>query len=495
MVDKIGFFSSLRFKFTLLMAMVIGFFILGGLFLTEQNMRRSLLRENIEKGVGVARAVAFNVEDPLLTGDDLYLFSAVKTAGRSQGVTYAVIVDDKDRVKAASDIGQVGMHWLWSGAAAPEEIGDGYLLRRNAEGSLLDVEVPILLVGDKPLQLGSIHLGLSQTHVNQAIAQMRGQLGLFSLLGILLSSAAAYLLASFFVRPVDALVQGVKAIGEGQFGQQILLQRKDELGVLTSAFNDMAASLREKEFIEKTFERYVSKPLAREILSHRHQLKLGGEEKVVTILFSDIRGFTGLAEGLSPSAVVELLNGYFSEMVKVIGRFEGMVDKFMGDAVLALFGAPITVGNEAMRAVCCALAMQAALQKFNQAGQKKGQQTLLAGIGINTGPVIAGNVGSAMRMEYTVIGDSVNVAARLQSIARAGEILISEQTYACVRDFVLVAACEPIQLKGKTTSCKVYRLEGLSGAGIELADRLVREETDVIDGVPPKVSAQNSLRG
>ena len=343
---------------------------------------------------------------------------------------------------------------------------------------MFDVEVPILLVGDKPLPLGSIHLGLSQSHVKQAIAGMRRQLGLFSLLGMLFASCVAYLLVSFFVRPVDALVDGVRAIGGGRFDQQIRLQRQDKLGVLTNAFNDMASKLREKEFIEKTFERYVSKPLAREILSHRHELKLGGEKREVTILFSDIRGFTTLAEGLSPAAVVELLNEYFSRMVKVVGRFEGMVDKFMGDAILVLFGAPLPVGDEALRAVCCALAMQQAIKQFNLSGEKIGRAPIGAGIGINTGPVVAGNVGSALRMEYTVIGDSVNVAARLQSLAKADEILISEETFKQVQGLVLVKARESIQLKGKATSCKVYRLDGLQQDGVELARHLVREDDD-----------------
>ncbi len=489
MADSVGFFSSLRFKFALLMVLVIGLFILGGLFLFEQNLRSSLVRESVEKGVGVARSVAFNVEDPLLTGDDLSLFSAVKIASRSQGVVYVVIVDEQGQVKAASDIDRVGEVWHWPGAVDPVKTGEGYLLRSGAGGDLFDVEVPILLVGDKPLPLGSIHLGLSQAQVNLAITEMRRQLVLFSVLGLAFASAVAYLLASFFVRPVDALVAGVRAIGDGRLEQEIRLQRKDELGVLTSAFNSMAAKLREKDFVEKTFERYVSKPLAREILSHRHELKLGGEEKEVTILFSDIRGFTTLAEELSPTAVVELLNEYFSRMVKVVGHFEGMVDKFMGDAVLALFGAPMSVGNEALRAVCCALAMQKSIAQFNRAGVEQGRQPIAIGIGINTGPVVAGNVGSALRMEYTVIGDSVNIASRLQSLAKPGEILISEETFTQVQGQVLVTACEPIQLKGKTTSCSVYRLDGLQQEGVDVARGLVRKDDDEQEaGQPPVVS-------
>ncbi len=478
MADSVRFLASLRFKFALFMALVIGLFILGGLILFEQNLRRSLVRESVDKGVGVARSVAFNVEDPLLTGDDLALFSAVKIASRSQDVVYVVIVDETGQIKAASDIAMVGKPWNWEGQEKPSRRGKDYLLRPTDAGNLLDIEVPILLVGDKPVPLGSIHLGLSQAQVTRAIGVMRRQLAFFSLLGIIGASVVAYLLASFFVRPVDALVAGVKAIGEGRLEQEISLQRQDELGLLTRAFNSMAVKLREKDFVEKTLERYVSKPLAREILSHRQDLKLGGEEKEVTILFSDIRGFTTLAEELSPTAVVELLNQYFSRMVKVVGRFRGMVDKFMGDAVLALFGAPMPVGHEALRAVCCALAMQEAIDQFNRSGNKQDRKPIAIGIGINTGPVVAGNVGSALRMEYTVIGDSVNIASRLQSLAKPGEILISAETFAQVQGQVLVTACEPIQLKGKTTSCSVYRLDGLQQEGVDEIRRLIHEDNN-----------------
>lgn len=462
-VKPSSIFSGLRFKFALALALFSSALMLTVMGLLEQNIRRSLVRESIEKGVGIARGVAFNAEDPLLTGDDLYLFSALKNASRTTGIRYACIVDRDGLIRAAADVGVVGTPFRIADDARQIASGDDYRVRQTVWGDtdVLDLEVPVLTVADSPIRLGEIHLGLSEEMISQEVRSMRNRLATLTLAALIAGSLVAYLLAGLLVRPVRSLVAGVKAIGEGNLDQHIDLKRNDELGVLTTAFNEMAASLREKEFIKNTFERYVSKPLAQEILKHRDELKLGGEEKEVTILFSDIRRFTTLAEGLPPSQVVEMLNDYFTRMIQVVGRNEGMVDKLMGDSVMALFGAPIALGDDPFRAVRCAIDMQRAVSDFNREREAGGHPTLEMGIGINTGPVVAGNIGSSMRMEYTVIGDSVNVAARLQGIARAGEILISETTYAQVRDRVVVTAREPMTLKGKRVPVGVFRIDGL----------------------------------
>ncbi|BCR04596.1 hypothetical protein DESUT3_16650 [Desulfuromonas versatilis] len=469
MADRTPFFASLRWKFALVLALFSGLLMLAVVVVLEKNIRQSLIRENIDKGIGIARGVAFNAEDPLLTGDDLYLFSAVKNALRSPGISYAFIVDRQGSVRAAADMAQVGRSYALPAEAQPLREGDGFrVLRTVREGSaVLDLEIPIFSVAEQPVRLGSIHLGLSEQLISADIASMRRRLALLSAVALVAGSVIAYLLASIFVRPVHALVRGVKAIGEGRLEQHIDLKRRDELGTLTTAFNEMAESLRDKEFIKNTFERYVSKPLATEILRQRDSLRLGGEEKEVTILFSDIRRFTSLAEQLPPTQVVAMLNDYFSRMIEVVNTNNGMVDKLMGDSVMALFGAPIPLGDDPLRAVRCGLVMQQAVAAFNLEQQSRDLPPLEMGIGINTGPVVAGNIGSAMRMEYTVIGDNVNVAARLQGIARPGEVLVSEATYQRVRDQVRATPLEPMTLKGKSRPVGVYRIEELTTAGPE----------------------------
>jgi len=148
-------------------------------------------------------------------------------------------------------------------------------------------------------------------------------------------------------------------------------------------------------------------------------------------------------------------------MINVVNRHEGMVDKLMGDSVMALFGAPISLGDDPLRAIRCALEMQREATRFNLAQEAKGLPVLPMGIGINTGPVVAGNIGSSTKMEYTVIGDEVNIAARMQGIAAPGEVLISGNTYHIISEAIYVTPLEPITFKGKNTVVAVYRVDGL----------------------------------
>lgn len=470
---EIGFFSSLRVKFALLLVIFSGLLMTSVILMLEQNIRHSLYRENINKGIGIARAVAFNAEDPLLTGDDLYLFSAVKNARKSPGIRYALVVDHKLNIRAADDMSRVGQ------ALTPDprnevvtETPDYRVIRLAFENeSLLDLQVPVFSVAEDPILLGEIHLGLSEALIHKEILAMRYRLAVLTCIALVIGAIAAFLLAGLSIRPVLELVTGVKAIGLGNLDQHINIRRRDEIGVLTNAFNEMAASLREKEFIKNTFERYVSKPLTQVILAHRDDIQLGGEEKEVSILFSDIRRFTTLAEKLPPTQVLELLNAYFTTMIDVVVENEGMVDKLMGDSVMALFGAPVSLGEDAVRAVQCALDMQRAVIEFNRQQTAKNLPAVQMGIGINTGPVVAGNIGSSRRMEYTVIGDNVNVAARLQGLAKPGEILVSEATYLQVKHVVEATAMPPMALKGKEFSVAVYRIDGLIFAKDDLDKR------------------------
>jgi len=461
---KIGFFSSLRFKMALLLALFGAVLIIAVMLFLESSLRQTLTRESIEKGLGIARGVAFNVEDPLLTGDDLYLFSAIKNAQKTPGIRYARIVDIHEHIRAADDVASVGAAFTLPAAATPIEQTSSYQVRRFRQGgeTLLDLEVPIMTVADMPVRLGTIHLGLSESVIARQIGAMRNNLALLALATLAAGVLAAHILAGFSVRPFNILVRGVRAIGAGDLDQHIELKRRDEFSVLAGAFNDMAVNLREKEFIKRTFERYVSKELAQQLLERRSEIKLGGDEVVVTILFADIRRFTTLAEDLPPAQVVELLNAFFSRMIRVVSTHGGIVDKLMGDSVMALFGVPFPAEDDGVRAVRCGLAMQQEVDLFNTERTGQALPPLQMGIGINTGTVIAGNIGSADRMEYTVIGDNVNVAARLQGIARPGQVLVSDATWQQVRALVAAERMEPIALKGKSKHVDVYRIDSLS---------------------------------
>jgi adenylate cyclase len=218
--------------------------------------------------------------------------------------------------------------------------------------------------------------------------------------------------------------------------------------------------IRREAVVRSNFERYFAPNVAAQIASEQGSVKLGsGEKRPVVIFFSDIRGFTPMSEKMNPDEISALLGEYFTEMVEIIFEQGGTLDKFIGDAIMAIWGAPIAHEDDANRAINAAIQMQQVLAKLNEKWATQGRQPVNIGIGINFGEVFAGNIGSERRLEYTVIGDAVNTASRLCSKAGPGEIMISEPFYQALRKPPPVEALEPIQLKGKAQAVPVYRVK------------------------------------
>jgi adenylate cyclase len=213
----------------------------------------------------------------------------------------------------------------------------------------------------------------------------------------------------------------------------------------------------QKHLLRDTISRYVSAEMCEEILKNPELLQLGGRKQPVTVLFADIREFTAMSEKMAPEKVVEVLNDYFTEMVDLVFEHRGALDKFVGDALMAVFGVPVAIPEAASQAAACALAMQARLQEMQAQGR-----TPIRGIriGINTGEAIVGNIGSDKRMDFTVIGDVVNVAARLQELAKElkADTLVSEATYTEVAGRFNLAPSPPVVLRGRREPTAVYRL-------------------------------------
>jgi len=216
--------------------------------------------------------------------------------------------------------------------------------------------------------------------------------------------------------------------------------------------------------LRHAFTRYISHQLASEILSNLDQIKLGGEKRNVAVLFADIRDFTSMAEKMSPEEVVNLLNTYLTEMTEIVFKYEGTLDKYIGDCVMAVFGAPVSHYNDTERAVVAAIEMQKFIAKLNAKREAEGLPAVGIGIGINCGEAIAGNMGSVDRMDYTVIGDTVNTAARLEEIAKAGQILVTRNVYDEVRYLVDANIVGTIRVKGKEKPIEVYEVVDLIAA-------------------------------
>jgi len=231
----------------------------------------------------------------------------------------------------------------------------------------------------------------------------------------------------------------------------------------TAQFIKIAEMARQIELEARTrerFQRLLSPTLAEMVVSGKLKVEKGGRNRIATVLFADIRGFTTICESMPAAAVLQMLNEYFELLVEAAFRFEGTVDKFVGDQIMVVWGAPLTHQDDAVRAVRAALEMQKAVAAFNDGRKSRGQSEIRIGIGINTGELVAGYIGSTQTMSYSVIGDAVNTASRLCAAADPGDILLAGNTFRQVRELFEAARLAPVAVKGKAKPVEVYRLLG-----------------------------------
>jgi len=270
----------------------------------------------------------------------------------------------------------------------------------------------------------------------------------------------SFLLAKSITKPVKQLARAAKIIGTGDLDTTVQIQTGDEMESLGQAFNDMVKGLREREFIKRTFERYVSPTVAAEIIRNPAMLRLGGHKKKVTIFFTDIGDFSTMSEKFSPEEVVTHLNEYFQGMSSAILDFDGTINQFLGDAIFAYWGAPIDQDDHALRACRAALRCLEFLQELEAKWVAEGMPARTYRFGINTGEVVVGNVGSSSRFKYTLIGDDVNLASRLEEANKyyGTQIFISEETYSLIKDQLVAREIDIIRVVGRSKPVKVYEL-------------------------------------
>ncbi len=269
-----------------------------------------------------------------------------------------------------------------------------------------------------------------------------------------------YFFSKSLTTPITVLLGATKEIENGNFQVGIKPSTGDEIGMLTESFVEMGRGLEERERMKDAFGKFVNKDIAEQVL--RGEIKLGGERKKATVFFSDIRSFTAISEKLEPEEVVEFLNQYMTRMVNCVNDTFGVVDKYIGDAVMAVWGAPVSHGNDTENAINGALMMRKELLEFNKGRGDAKHPIIKIGCGINTGPLLAGQIGSVERMEYTVIGDTVNLASRIESLNKpfGTDILISTDTYHEVKNIFRVEPMQKIKVKGKSEPQQIFAVLG-----------------------------------
>jgi class 3 adenylate cyclase len=278
---------------------------------------------------------------------------------------------------------------------------------------------------------------------------------------LLLLGLAGYGVGRMLQRPMTRIIEGTEAVARGQLGTRVGLARQDDFGVLGGHFDQMAAGLEERDYIRTTFGRYVSEDVAKKLLVDTRGSILAGEERRVTVLFTDLSGYSTLSEHLAPSAVLGLMNTYLGAMNTVIDKYGGCVLEFMGDGILAVFNAPDALVSHPEWATRCAMAMRARLDEMNaawvadgtaKAWQDHGVARLTARAGLHTGRVVAGSLGSEVRMKYSILGDTVNVAARLEQLNKllGTDLLVSRTVYDAL----------PPELQASATSRGTHAVKG-----------------------------------
>ena len=302
-------------------------------------------------------------------------------------------------------------------------------------------------------------MGLVAEGISEAL--ITTETGLVIALVAVIGLIAAIVVSGSISGPLIELSGMARRVQEGDLQAGVDVRSVDEVGVLADAFNTMTAGLRERERERDVFGRVVT-PEVRELLLS-DQLELGGETRRVTVLFSDIRGFSTVAEAMSPQELVTFLNEYLTEMTNAIRPWGGYINNFIGDAIVAVFGAPVGQTDKEWRAVAAALAMRERLALLNQRRVARGESPIDNGVGIGTGEAVAGQIGSLERLMYTVIGDTVNVAQRLSDLNKEYaecDVFVSADTYQELDKVTRDKAKHmgETKVKGRVASVDVYGL-------------------------------------
>ena len=300
-------------------------------------------------------------------------------------------------------------------------------------------------------------MSLTAMELNSLVASL-----LLYTFGLLFSLYLARIQAKAIVLPVSALTEGVRQVEAGDLSVQLTGLPKNEIGSLADGFNSMVEGLRQREFIRATFGKFVDPRVVENALT-AGKLEMGGRTEEAVVLFSDIRGFTAQSEKVTPQQMVEALNTYFTRMVRVIEAEGGLVNKYIGDAMMVVWGGLFGEEPDATRPIRAAIRMQEELFNYNREREAAGLWPLYMGIGINQGEVVAGHLGSEDRMEWTVIGDTVNLAQRGESMALPGMILVTPWTFSRVKEKFMAQELMPVMVKGKEKPVGFFNILGEVG--------------------------------
>jgi len=453
---------SLQVKFSALVVTLLAGACLGLAWLAIDHEREALVAEVSKRGQALALSLAGSAAEPLLAGDDLRLEALVREVGGGEGIVAARVLAREGGIAAALDPAERDRPGRW--LTREEETARSAVAVRRA-GSRLVAAAPVVY-SDVRVGEAQVELDLAAL-VDPVVEEAARQLAAVAVGVVVAGVAAGLAFVALLVGPLSRLRAGVERLSAGDLSVRVPPTSRDEVGELTRAFNEMGESLQQKEHIQSAFGRYVSDYVLAQLLENGEDTDLSGAEREVTIVFVDIRRFTRLSEGMKARDVVALLNEIFQLVTDRILARGGVIDKYMGDSVMAYFGAPLPQRDHALRAVATAVDVQRAMALRQPAPAGPAAPDVQLGIGIHTGTVVVGNIGSDRRTDFTAIGDAVNVAQRLEKLARPGQILVSEAVQRRVRGAFRLRFEGERQLSGRQEPVHTYAVDVATAAAGE----------------------------
>jgi len=460
---------KIRVPIAVKLALAITLLIVSGMatlgFIILENQKIVLTQQANDMGSTIAHQFANSAAEMVLSDDSLGLQTLTSNLLDSQQVKGAIIASEKGiplvskgifpaltiiTQRINSPLKTKSNSFEWSNDPMSDEIFIAY-------------NSPIKF---KQLTAGYVFITLSKKNMIRSLNNLRFVIIMITAFMSLIAIFLAFVMSKHLSKPIYNLVDASKAIDEGDYKFRLNERRNDEIGELAHAFNHMAHGLFQKSQVEDAFSRYVSSNVAQKVLQNLDEVELGGVHVTASVLFADIVGFTSISEKMPPDEIANLLNEYFTLISSIAEDHNGHIDKFMGDCAMAVFGVPELTSDHSYNAVSCAVSIQEKVKQLNRQRLKEKKIPVHFRIGVNTGVMVAGNLGSNDRMEYTVIGDPVNLASRLAGIAKSDQIIILEEFYRqqAIKQRVNATQHKIIRVRGIKDEVSTWLVQGIKNS-------------------------------
>ncbi|MCL4460421.1 MAG: HAMP domain-containing protein [Nitrospirae bacterium] len=445
---RIGLFL----KIFLLSSAVSLISLIGGYWLLEKEMVSRVSRILKSESQLVLDQLSHAIAIPVITDDRLTINDLLQTFSLQNGVK-EIFVRGKDG-KLLGD--SIKGHPPVLGNQLPAVNAESKIFFHHFEQFKYALASKTIFFGKVPI--GTISIVFSDKPYRIIRNEILSSFLVLGMAGLILSLGGALFLSRFLTRPIKTLHQATQSLMGGDYSLQLTPSSHDELGDLTEGFNQMVKELHHKELLQNALIRYVSHDMAERILLNPELIHLGGIRQEVVVLFADIRNFTRLSNILTPEQTVAILNEYYGFLIRVVLDYQGSVNNIMGDGFMAVFGIPEFLPDHPRIALECATALREAIKTCSKSRMERNLPIAEFGMGIHIGDGIVGNIGSGMRMEYTVVGQTVNVASRLETLAQPSEILVSMDLCDRAGGSFSFSEAYPVPLKGMDKEIRVCRL-------------------------------------